>query len=175
MLTLSKTKLRAYRQCPKRLWLEIHRKALRADSVATEAEFAQGYRVGDLARQVYDPKGTGQLIDVRVIGLTAAFVRSSQLLASRAPIFEAGFSAGGTMAFPDVMLPVRKGSKQGWRIVEGKLSTSVKDYHRHDLAIQAFIARSAGVALTGIALAHIDSAWVYSVLSHYGFSETNDR
>ena len=161
MRTLSKTKLLAYRQCPKRLWLEIHKTELRADSLATKAGFVQGNRVGDLARQVYDPKATGQLIDVSVVGFTAAFARSSELLASRAPIFEAGFSAGGAMAFADVMLPVRKGSKQSWRMIEVKSSTGVKDYHRDDLAIQAFIARSAGVALTGIALAHIDSAWVY--------------
>lgn len=161
MLTLSKTKLLAYRQCPKRLWLEIHRKDLRADSLATEAGFVQGNQVGDMARQVYDPKGTGQLIDVAVAGFAAAFARSNALLASAAPIFEAGFSAEGAMAFADVMLPVRKAGKRVWRMVEVKSSTGVKDYHRDDLAIQAFIARSAGVALTGIALAHIDSAWVY--------------
>jgi len=161
MRTLSKTKLLAYRQCPKRLWLEIHKKELRADSLATESGFVQGNRVGSMARQVYDPKGTGQLIDVGVTGFAAAFARSRELLASAAPIFEAGFSAGGAMAFADVMLPMRKAGKPGWRMVEVKSSTGVKDYHRDDLAIQAFIARSAGVALTGIALAHIDSQWVY--------------
>lgn len=161
MLALSKTKLLAYLQCPKRLWLEIHRKALRADSLATEAGFVEGNRVGDMARQVYDPEGTGELIDVKTAGFTAAFARSNELLASATPIFEAGFSAEGAMAFADVMLPVRKGRQRTWRMVEVKSSTQVKDYHRDDLAIQAFIARSAGVPLTGIALAHIDSAWVY--------------
>jgi hypothetical protein len=42
-----------------------------------------------------------------------------------------------------------------------KSSTSVKDYHRDDVAIQAFIARAAGVPLASIALAHIDNEWTY--------------
>ena len=52
MRTLSKTKLLAYRQCPKRLWLEIHKPELREDSTATQVNFSVGNRVGDLARQI---------------------------------------------------------------------------------------------------------------------------
>jgi hypothetical protein len=44
--TFSKSKLLAYRQCPKRLWLEIHRPELRADSSATQASFKVGHKVG---------------------------------------------------------------------------------------------------------------------------------
>lgn len=46
-------------------------------------------------------------------------------------------------------------------MVEVKSSTSVKDYHRDDAAIQACVAREAGLALTAIAVAHIDSGWTY--------------
>lgn len=101
------------------------------------------------------------LIDPQAEGFDASFARTQALLQSAQPVFEAGFRAEGVLAFADVMLPVKKGSKQAWRMVEVKSSTSVKDYHRDDAAIQAFIARSAGVPLTAIALAHIDSTWVY--------------
>ena len=37
MRTLSKSKIMAYRQCPKRLWLEIHQPELLKNSDATEA------------------------------------------------------------------------------------------------------------------------------------------
>ena len=57
---LSKSKLLAFRQCPKRLWLEVHRPDLREDSSATQASFTVGHQVGDIARQVYDPKGKAQ-------------------------------------------------------------------------------------------------------------------
>ena len=161
MRLLSKSKLLAFRQCPKRLWLEIHRKELRADSAATQASFDVGYQVGDIARQLYDPRGKGVLLDPFAEGFDAAFSRTADLLRSAQPIFEASFTAGGALALADVMLPVRRGGKLKWRMVEVKSSTSVKDYHRDDTAIQAFVARTAGVDLDAVALAHIDSSWVY--------------
>jgi hypothetical protein len=161
MRTLSKSKLLAFRQCPKRLWLEVHSPELREDSTATQASFNVGHQVGDIARRVYDPKGKGALIDPQAEGFDAAFARTQDLLKSAQPIFEAGFRTEGGLAFADVMLPVKQGAKLAWRMVEVKSSTSVKDYHRDDAAVQSFLARSSGVTLTGIALAHIDNSWVY--------------
>ncbi len=161
MRTLSKSKLLAYRQCARRLWLEVHRSDLRADSAATEVSFAVGHQVGDIARRLYDPKGKGVLIDPQADGFEAAFSRTKELLQSAQPVFEAGFRAEGALALADVMLPVRRSGKLGWRMVEVKSSTSVKDYHRDDAAVQSFVARASGVPLTGIALAHVNSDWIY--------------
>ncbi|MBK8134159.1 MAG: DUF2779 domain-containing protein [Gammaproteobacteria bacterium] len=161
MRTLSKSKLLAYRQCPKRLWLEVHRPNLRDYPAATQASFAIGHQVGDIARRLYDPKGKGVLIDPQADGFDAAFARTQELLQSAQPIFEASFRAEGALALADVMLPIRKGGKLAWRMVEVKSSTSVKDYHRDDAAVQSFVARSSGVPLTKIALAHINSDWIY--------------
>lgn len=161
MRNLSKSKLIAYRQCPKRLWLEVHRPDLREDSAATQASFDVGNTVGDIARQLYDPTGNGVLLDAQRDGFDTVFKRSTELLASARPIFEAGFASNGALAFADVMLPDEQQGKRVWRMVEVKSSTGVKDYHRDDTAIQSFIARNAGVPLASIALAHIDSDWVY--------------
>ena len=162
MPTLSKSKLIAYRQCPKRLWLEIHRPDLREISAQTEAAFQRGYQVGDIARRIYDPKEKGALINAQVEGYEAAFARTANLLEeSRQPVFEAGFKADGALAFADMMLPVSKKGKPVWRMVEVKSSASVKDYHRDDIAVQTFVAQAAGVPLKSVALAHIDTSWVY--------------
>lgn len=161
MRNLSKSKLIASRQCHKRLWLEVHRPDLREDSAATQASFNVGNTVGDIARQIYDPAETGVLLDAQRDGFDAVFKRSAELLASDQPIFEAGFAAHGALAFADVMLPDEQGGKRVWRMVEVKSSTGVKDYHRDDTAIQSFIARNAGVPLASIALAHIDSDFIY--------------
>lgn len=161
MRVLSKSKLLSYLQCPKRLWLEIHRPELREDSAATQASYAVGHTVGDIARRIYDQDGKAALIDIDEEGFDGALARSQTLLAGTHPIFEAGFSASGAIAFADVLLPVRRGGKKVWRMVEVKSSTSVKDYHRCDTAIQAYVAREAKVPLAGIALAHIDNNWVY--------------
>lgn len=162
MHNLSKSKLIAFRQCPKRLWLEIHHPELREDSAATQASFQAGNRVGEVARQIYDPAGRGALINAQTEGYEAAFARSDRLLAeAKAPIFEAGLHTDGALAFADVMLPVRVKGRKAWRMVEVKSATSVKDYHRDDVAVQAFIARAAGVNLHSVAVACIDRAWVY--------------
>lgn len=175
MRNFSKSKLLALRQCPKRLWLEIHRPDLREDSAATQASFQIGHQVGDIARRIYDPKNLGTLIEVENEGFKMAFERSTKLLKQPNPIFEAGFSAGGALAFADVMLSETIEGKQVWRMIEVKSSTSVKDYHRDDVAVQAYIAKSAGVALHGIALAHIDSSWTYPGNDDYsGLLKEND-
>lgn len=163
MRTLSKSRLLSFRQCPKRLWLEIHRRELREDSAGALARFAAGHTVGELARQIYDPEGVGQLLDPQAEGYDEALRRSSALIqaARPRPVFEAGFSTERLLAFADVMLPVRTKTGRAWRMVEVKSATGVKDYHRDDVAIQAFAARQAGVLLTSVALAHIDSSWTY--------------
>jgi CRISPR/Cas system-associated exonuclease Cas4 (RecB family) len=161
MRNLSKSKLIAYKQCPKRVWLEVHHPELREDSDSAQAGFSVGHVVGEIAQHLYDAKGEGVLLDAQRDGFDTVFKRSIDLLSSSQPIFEAGYTANGALAFADVMLPVTNGGKQCWRMVEVKSSTGVKDYHRDDTAIQSYIARSAGVPLVGVALAHIDSSWVY--------------
>ncbi len=162
MRHFSKSKLTAFRQCPKRLWLEIHRPDLREDSSGTEVRFQTGYQVGHIARKLYDPLDSGALIDVETEGFDGAFARSAQLLAdSRQPIFEAGLKAAGALAFADVMLPHVENDEVQWQMIEVKSSASVKDYHRDDIAIQAFVAQASGVKLKSVSVAHIDSSWIY--------------
>lgn len=83
MTVLSKSKLLAYRQCPKRLWLEIHRPELREDSAGTQARFQVGHTVGEIARRLYDPKGTGTLMNIKSEGFAAALKRGGALLCLR--------------------------------------------------------------------------------------------
>lgn len=161
MRTLSKSKLISYRQCPKKLWLEVHKTVEPVISASTEASFATGHAVGDVSRQVYDEAGRGVLIDYKSVGFDGAYEQTAQLLQGRKPIFEAAFNIPGAMCFADVLLPVTSKGQKVWRMVEVKASTSVKEYHRDDVAIQAHVARSAGVPLRSVALAHIDNQWVY--------------
>jgi len=162
MRLLSKSKIIAFRQCPKRLWLEVHRPELREDSAGTLTSFQIGHQVGDIARRIYDPDGKGTVIDVKTEGYDRAFARSASLLAdSHQPVFEAGFKAAGGLAFADVMLPEIANGRRMWRMVEVKSSTSPKDYHRDDVAVQTFVAQAAGVPLKSVAVACIDSSWVY--------------
>ncbi len=159
---LSKSKLIAFRQCPKRLWLEVHQPGLREDSKSTQAIFKTGHQVGDIAQSLYDPQGRGAVIDLRGEGVGPAIERTRTLLGGDLPIFEAGFAAAGGMAFADVLLPVEVDGKPGWRMVEVKSSTSVKDYYLDDIAVQTYVARAFGVRLGSVSLAHIDTGWTYA-------------
>lgn len=176
MSPLSKSKLVTYRQCPKRLWLEVHRPDLREDSSTVQGHFEVGYQVGAIARKFYDESGLGHTIDVQSEGYDEAFARSAELMAtSQQPVFEAGFQSEGALAFADVMLPRLENGEIVWRMVEVKSSTSVKEYHLDDLAVQAFVARSAGVKLRSVALAHLDNSWVYPGDGDYrGLLKEND-
>lgn len=158
MSALSKSKLLAYVQCPRQLWLEVHRPELRAKLDNAEQLKAVGNRVGELARRLYDPEGHGELIDVQADGFGLALARSRDLLAVDHPIFEASFSAGGARFFADILEPI---GGHAWKLVEVKSTGSLKDYHLADVAVQAYVADRAGVDLQSIAVAHIDTSWTY--------------
>lgn len=165
---LSKSKLIAFRQCPKRLWLEIHHPELREDSEATQASYRVGHTVGEVAKRIFDPAGTGCEINAQRDGYQEAFERSAELLADpRQPVFEAGLQTPEALAFADVMLPDAADGIPGWRMIEVKSATRVHDYHRDDIAIQTFIARASGVTLKSVSVACVDSTWVYPGGGHY--------
>ncbi|MGV1045516.1 MAG: DUF2779 domain-containing protein [Limnohabitans sp.] len=129
--------------------------------------------MGDIARQMFDPLGTGHMVDLQQLGFENSLSTSTQLLSGNDPVFEAGMTGGGVLAFADVMLP---GNRRGsWRMIEVKSSTSVKDYHYDDIAIQTYAAREAGVLIESVSLAHIDSAWIYPGDNDYqGLFKVND-
>ena len=47
---LSKSRLLAYRQCPKRLWLQVHRPELQEVSGEAAMAFGHGHTVGAVAQ-----------------------------------------------------------------------------------------------------------------------------
>jgi hypothetical protein len=154
---LSKSKLIAAWQCPKRLHLEKHHPGLAEITAQTEALWATGHRVGEVARQIY---GTPEAVDLgfdRRMGLLVR--RTRELLDAGAdfPIFEATFQHENVLVRVDVLLP-----EQGrWRAIEVKASTSVKQYHVLDCAIQDWVMRGCGLEVDSISLAHIDNRYVY--------------
>ncbi len=161
MRSLSKSKMLAYRQCPKRLWLEIHRPELKDDSGA-ETAYRIGNEVGAVARLIYNEKGNGVFLDLDELGYDEVFAQSEVLLREgRGPVFEAGLRMPGALAFADVMVPDDSGGQVRWRMIEVKSASGVKDYYRDDIAIQAYVAGGAGIPLSSVAIAHVDSSFVY--------------
>ena len=160
-MRLSKSKIMAYRQCPKRLWLEVNHPEKREDSQAAEASFRLGDEASLAAQKYYDPKQKGTII-ARGKNFESAIVRSQALLSApkSAPIFEAAIATDQTLAFVDVMRPAHHGKKI-WDLIEVKASTSVKEYHRDDVAFQAFVAKAIDLSVNKVILAHINNQFIY--------------
>ena len=152
---LSKSKLLSGAQCAKRLYLETHRSELSEVSVATEQRFDMGHRVGEVARTRW-PNGILIQHDTE---LSQALRETQKVLADKAvpALFESTFETDGILVRNDVL----ERTGEGMRLVEVKASTSVKDYHYLDMAVQAWVLRQAGMDLTHIELAHINSEFVY--------------
>lgn len=86
---LSKSRIAAWRQCPKRLWLQIHRPELLEVSAASERGFQIGYEVGEIAQGLF-PNGILIKDDdslTAALASTKAAINANQEL----PIFEATF------------------------------------------------------------------------------------
>lgn len=152
---LSKSKLLSGAQCTKRLYLEIHRSELSEVSAATEQRFALGHRVGEIARARW-PNGILIQHDTE---LSQALRETQKVLADKAVpvLFESTFEANGVLVRNDILERTQK----GMRLIEVKASTSVKDYHYLDVAVQAWVLRQAGIELARIEIAHINSEFVY--------------
>ncbi len=160
---LSKSRLMSARQCLKRLHLEIHRPELKVISSATESAFQIGHRVGEVAQQIY---GSDESVSIPYEGgLRHALKKTARLLKEGPafPIFEATFQYNGVLVRVDALLP----DGDGWRIVEVKASTSVKQEHSYDCAVQAWVFKGMGHRLNGIALAHVDNSFVYEGGGNY--------
>ena len=161
-MQLSKTRIMSVLQCRKRLWFEVQHPELREITPATQTAFDIGHRVGDVAQEIYG-RGRGILIEYGP-GLAQALRDTERLMTAGIdePIFEATFSHGGVLVRVDVLIPDGLNPQNpGWRIVEVKSSTKLKDEYLEDCAIQAWVFQGLGYALNGIALAHIDNTFEY--------------
>jgi hypothetical protein len=117
--------------------------------------------VGAVAQQLY---GTADSVEVefdfkRMEAETRRLVEGG----ANFPIFEATFRHENVLVRVDTMIP----DADGWRVIEVKASTSVKDYHVLDCAIQDWVLRNSGINVTSISLAHINNQFVYEGGGNY--------
>ena len=152
---LSKSKITAFEQCPRRLWLSVHRRDLAEQDDGAEARFATGHEVGAIACALLPD---GVMVEAEP-DLAAALATTRALLdgGHDRPIFEATLEHDGVLVRIDVLEPDGSG---GWHMAEVKSSTKAKDYHLGDLATQLWVARNAGVTVTGASIRHIDNRFL---------------
>ncbi|MDG2515920.1 DUF2779 domain-containing protein [Sphingobium yanoikuyae] len=152
---LSKSKITYFEQCPKRLWLSVHRADLAEIDEGAEARFATGHEVGAAACSLLP----GGIMVEAEPDLSTALATTKALLEGghQDPIFEATFQHDGVLVRVDILEPNGIG---GWHMAEVKSSTKPKDYHVNDLATQVWVAREAGVSIDSAAIRHLDGDFV---------------
>ena len=148
---LSKSRFVAGCQCHKLLWWKVH------DSKAVELQpgkvlqdrFDQGRQVGELARARYPG---GVLINVPHDAGAERVAATQAALDQGAPaVFEATFIADNTYVSIDVL----EKQEGGYRVTEVKSSTSQKDEHIPDVALQARVAAACGVHVAAAEVLHL--------------------
>lgn len=128
---ISKSKILSGRQCPKRLFLEVHQPQLAAPTETTARVLSRGLEVHEVARRQF-PDGILISHDDH-LSLALQETKQALLKNPRPPIFEATFQHDGVLIRSDVLL---QGSS-GFRLIEVKSSTAIKDYHVEDCAVQS--------------------------------------
>ncbi len=154
MRGLSKSKLLSWLQCPKRLWLEVHKPQVVQHSSATQAVFRVGHSVGEVARRLHPG---GVLIESQDNLTTALDQTAEHIRAGTSVIFEPTFQFGGVLVRADIL----KKNGGGYEMREVKASSSIRDYQLQDAAIQAWVLRGAGLQIDATILQHIDTSFVY--------------
>ncbi len=149
---LSKSRFTSGLQCHKKLWWEVHEPdavELQPDKVLQDL-FDQGRQVGEAARLRYPG---GVLIDLPHHAGAARVAATQKALDSGAPaVFEATFIADETFVAIDVLEKL----DDGYRLTEVKSSTSQKDEHIPDVAIQARVAAACGVQVRAAEVLHLN-------------------
>jgi hypothetical protein len=155
MHRLSKSRFVAGCQCPKLLWWKVHEPdapELQPDRVLQDL-FDQGVVVGELARLQFPG---GVLIDLPHSAVHERVAATRAALDAQAPaIFEATFLAGNVFVAVDVL----QRTPDGHVLIEVKSSTSVKDEHIPDAAVQAWVLREAGIPVSAVRIMHLNKEY----------------
>jgi predicted RecB family nuclease len=155
---LSKSRFLAGLQCPLRLWYQAYHPELASEiNSAQQAVFDQGHQVGELATRLYPG---GHLIEEDHLHHEEAVRNTLKSLTDLKvkAIYEAAFLCDDVRCRVDVLERLRDGR---WHLIEVKSTTSVKDVHLPDLAIQYYVLRASGLDISMAGLIHVNNQYVY--------------
>ena len=155
---LSKTRYVSGCQCHLKLWYDCYERELGADvDVVTQAIFDTGHAVGRLAQTRYPG---GVVVEADHLHTLDALEETQALLARRdvAAIFEAAFEHRGVLIRVDVL---ERSARGGFDLIEVKSGTTVKNVHEHDVAVQAWVLRGAGIDVVSAGLLTLNRGYVF--------------
>jgi hypothetical protein len=142
-------------QCHKSLYLHKHQPELRGEPTPElQALWKSGHEVGDFAHMLF-PGG----VNVPFDGLT----KEEQLSKTREEIdrgtkaiYEATFSFDDVFVKADIIVR----NRGCWDLYEVKSSTSVKEHHWDDVAVQYYVLAGCGLPVHKAYLVHLNNSYV---------------
>ncbi len=159
---LSKSRFVAGMQCHKLLWWKVHEPnavELQPDKVLQD-RFDQGAQVGALA---CDSIPGGVLIDLPHQAFAERVALTRKLIDDGAPaIFEASFLADNTFVAVDVLTR----QDNGFHLTEVKSSSSQKEQHLPDAAVQVHVLQKSGIRITGVDVMHLNKECHFPLQCH---------
>jgi len=158
---LSKSRFLAGIQCPKRLYLEVHCPNLAEKSREMGIKTAIGNQVGDAARQLFPGGALIAHDDDPYLALKET--RHLLMQCPERPLFEATFEHEGLLIRSDIFSKAKK----GFRLVEVKASTTIRDYYILDCAVQSWVIEGEGYPLERVELAYVNNDFIYQGHHHY--------
>jgi hypothetical protein len=159
---LSKSRYTAGAQCHKLLWWKVHEPLaveLQPDKVLQD-RFDQGTQVGTLARGTF-PQGI--LVDLPHDAYAERVKLTRKLIDDGAPaIFEASFLADNTFVAIDVL----SREAGGFHLTEVKQTSSQKEEHLPDVAVQVHVLQQSGLRIIGTDVMHLNKECRFPDLSN---------
>ena len=155
---LSKSRYLSGLQCHLRLWNSCFNRELASEvTPAQQALFNAGHEVGVLATRLF-PEGV--LIREDHFHHEEAVQTTRNILQdpSVSTIFEAAFLYHDVRIRVDILKRLGNGH---WNMIEVKSSTSVKDIHLPDVAIQYYVLKASGLNINRAFLLLINNQYVY--------------
>jgi hypothetical protein len=172
MRTLSIAQLLAYRQCPKRLWLETHQPDLAAEKNPTDV-FVDEARIREIAFHEFSPKerhhhDLGERESFPEESFHVSSTRDLTELPHRS-VFGVALSTDGISAIADIMIPVFLEKTVSWRIIMVSPTTTVRRSDHDQVAIVSYCASQLGIPLDSIWLAYLDQSFQYHCEDVYDY------
>ena len=155
---LSKSRFLAGLQCYLCLWHSFYNRDLAtAVSPVQQAIFDIGHQVGEIATRLYPG---GVLIEEQYFQHEKAIQTTRQAIQDPGvtSIFEAAFIYDNVRIRADILERTEDGK---WNLIEVKSSTSVKEIHIPDVAIQYYVLQGSGLDINRVYLLHINNQYVY--------------
>jgi hypothetical protein len=152
---LTKSRYVAGLQCLRRLWLLVNEPQPHEEP-PPGSPMDIGRQIGRKAHLLF---AGGALIDEERLQREQAVARTTDLMTDESvpAIFEGAFEHDGVRIRVDVLERLANGA---WGLREVKSSTGPKGYHFDDIALQLYVLKGAGVAVSSVELVHINKTYV---------------